>query len=137
MKQFISHSTDDLQAIAKQILDQAHLRFFVLQGGMGAGKTTLTKALVKALGSTDEVQSPTFSIVNEYHIPTGEKIYHFDFYRIDDEIEAMDMGYEDYFYSHSYCFVEWAEKIPSLLPSEYHLISLNLGENMQRIIEFN
>ena len=84
---------------------------------MGAGKTTFIKALCEELGVTDVVNSPTFAIINEY-AAGKEKIYHFDFYRINKPEEALDFGYEDYFYSGSFCFVEWPEKIADLLPQD-------------------
>ncbi len=86
---------------------------------MGAGKTTFITAVCKELGVTDTISSPTFSIVNEYKSAEGEKIFHFDFYRINSINEAYDLGYEDYFYSTAYCFIEWAEKIEELLPEGY------------------
>ena len=101
---------------------------------MGAGKTTLIKSLGGCLGATENVTSPTFSIVNEY-IGTGNKIYHFDFYRLKDQTEALDMGYEEYFYSDAYCFIEWPEKIPDLLPEHYISIKINVtGDNSRQII---
>lgn len=90
---------------------------------MGAGKTTLIKSLCKALGSNDNITSPTFSIVNEYAGPN--KIYHFDFYRLKNQTEALDIGCEEYFYSGNYCFIEWPEKIPDLLPP--HFVRVNIA----------
>jgi len=103
---------------------------------MGAGKTTLIKLLCACLGATDPVTSPTFSIVNEYNC-TGNKIYHFDFYRLKNQTEAFDMGYEEYFYSGAYCFIEWPEKIPDLLPEHHIKIQINvmLNNSRQIIIE--
>jgi len=98
---------------------------------MGAGKTTLIKSLCECLGITEPVTSPTFSIVNEY-IGAGNKIYHFDFYRLKDQTEALDMGYEEYFYSDAYCFIEWPEKIPDLLPEHYINIRIKVLENNLR-----
>lgn len=96
----------------------------LFRGDMGAGKTTTIAALCKAWGVEDRVQSPTFSLVNEYHSTTGEVVYHFDFYRLDNEEEAMDMGYEDYFWSKARCLVEWPEKIPTLLPDNFTEIKI-------------
>lgn len=100
---------------------------------MGAGKTTIIKALCKQMGVTDNISSPTFSIINEYHTPTS-KIYHFDFYRIKSINEAYDMGYEDYFYSNHYCFIEWPEKIEELLPQSIAKVKIKVNENGQRLV---
>lgn len=91
-------------------------KIFAFYGEMGVGKTTLITAICKELGVTDGISSPTFSLVNEYKSAKGEKIFHFDFYRIKSISEAYDMGYEDYFYTNAYCFIEWPEKIEELLP---------------------
>ena len=125
---------DELKNTADQIL--AHFpndRIFTLYGAMGAGKTTLVNALCKALGVADSTSSPTFSIVNEYHSPKG-KIYHFDFYRLKFEEEALDMGYEEYFYTDAYCFIEWPEKIPNLLPEEARQIHITVTSPNSRTI---
>jgi len=91
---------------------------FAFHGPMGAGKTTFITAICKKLGIEDVINSPTFAIVNEYRSDSGELIYHFDFYRINKIEEVYDFGYEDYFYSGSICFIEWPEKIESLLPHD-------------------
>jgi len=109
-------------------------RVWLFYGEMGVGKTTLIKAICTALGTKDQVSSPTFSIVNEYASPQGP-IYHFDFYRIRNEQEALDLGYEEYFYSGHYCFVEWPELIPSLLPEDAAIIRIALVENNAREIK--
>jgi tRNA threonylcarbamoyladenosine biosynthesis protein TsaE len=101
---------------------------------MGAGKTTLIKELCHHLGATDIVQSPSFTIVNEYKTTRGESIFHFDFYRIKKLEEVMDIGYEEYFYSGDYCFIEWPELIEQLLPNDVVRVSIN-GDN-ERVIEF-
>jgi tRNA threonylcarbamoyladenosine biosynthesis protein TsaE len=90
-------------------------KIFCLHGEMGAGKTTFVKELSKTLGVSDEVQSPTFSIVNEYKAASGDPVFHFDFYRLKRLEEAYDIGYEDYVFSGHYCFIEWPEKVESLL----------------------
>lgn len=98
---------------------------FAFHGKMGAGKTTLIKAICEKLGVEDTINSPTFAIVNEYRSNTGELVYHFDFYRINKQEEAFDLGYEDYFYSGSLCFVEWPEKIEDLLPHDTVHVTIN------------
>jgi tRNA threonylcarbamoyladenosine biosynthesis protein TsaE len=122
------NNLSELPAVAKQLIDSfKEQKIIAFYGAMGAGKTTLIKAICEAMGVKDVISSPTFSIVNEYRSPIGEKIYHFDFYRINTESEAYDMGYEDYFYSNAFCFVEWPEKIESLLPEKH--LKLNIVAN--------
>ncbi|BAU52520.1 tRNA (adenosine(37)-N6)-threonylcarbamoyltransferase complex ATPase subunit type 1 TsaE [Mucilaginibacter gotjawali] len=129
-----STTTSQLPATAAQIIEfAANSRIFLFYGDMGAGKTTLIKALCESLGTTEPVTSPTFSIVNEYEGAT-ERIYHFDFYRLKNETEALDMGYEEYFYSGAYCFIEWPEKIPSLLPDHYISIKIIVKDDDLREI---
>lgn len=101
---------------------------------MGAGKTTMIKALSKEMGVYDQVSSPTFGIVNEYDASSGIKIYHFDFYRLDDPTEALDIGIEEYFYSGDYCWIEWAEKIAQFLPNEFLLIRIISDSELDRTI---
>ena len=108
----------ELPEAATQIIEEAKgNRIFLFYANMGMGKTTLIKGICKQLGVDENVSSPTFSIVNEYEAE-GKKIYHFDFYRLKDEHEAFDLGYEEYFYSGNYCFVEWPDKIENLLPED-------------------
>ena len=108
-------------------------RIFFFFGEMGAGKTTFIKALCGELGVADEVSSPTYSIVNEYQSESG-KVYHFDFYRLKSETEALDMGYEEYFYNGNYCLVEWPEKIENLWPTEYVKVDIIVSDGDERII---
>jgi tRNA threonylcarbamoyladenosine biosynthesis protein TsaE len=96
---------------------------------MGVGKTTLIKELSLQLGVNEVVSSPTFSIVNEYLTKENCKIYHFDFYRLQDEQEAFDMGYEEYFFSDAYCFIEWPEKIPNLIEDDMIVVKMHLDGN--------
>ncbi|MGZ3872173.1 MAG: tRNA (adenosine(37)-N6)-threonylcarbamoyltransferase complex ATPase subunit type 1 TsaE [Mucilaginibacter sp.] len=127
-------STSQLPAIAAEIISFAkNARIFLFYGDMGAGKTTLIKSLCGYLGTNEPVTSPTFSIVNEY-IGTKAKIYHFDFYRLKNESEALDMGYEEYFYSDAYCFIEWPERITGLLPDHYVSVNIKVtGENSRQV----
>jgi len=120
----IATSPNELQPVAAEMLAYAaDARIFLFYGDMGAGKTTLIKALCRQLGITDNVASPTFAIVNEYAAPVG-KAFHFDFYRLKNQTEALDMGAEEYFYSGNYCFIEWPEKIPDILPE--HFVRVNI-----------
>ncbi len=128
-------SISELPLAASAVIAYAKTdKIFMFYGDMGAGKTTLIKALCEALGAAEPVTSPTFSIVNEY-IGNSNKIYHFDFYRLKNQTEALDMGYEEYFYSGAYCFVEWPEKIPDLLPDRYISVKITVtGQNSRQII---
>nr|WP_121274033.1 tRNA (adenosine(37)-N6)-threonylcarbamoyltransferase complex ATPase subunit type 1 TsaE [Pedobacter schmidteae] len=127
----------NLDDAAKKIVEVAQdERFFIFEGEMGAGKTTLIKALARAMGVTEVVSSPTFSIVNEYDA-NGRIIYHFDFYRIKNLQEAYDIGYEEYFYSGNTCFIEWPEKIESLLPQHYLKIAISVLNENDRLLSIS
>jgi tRNA threonylcarbamoyladenosine biosynthesis protein TsaE len=126
----------EIPSAAKKILESLDgEKVVAFHGAMGAGKTTLIKAMCEALGVVDTVSSPTFSIVNEYRTAKGVKVYHFDFYRIKSVEEAYDMGYEEYFYSKAYCFIEWPEKIEELMPLNYEKVSIALKGD-KRIITY-
>lgn len=132
--QFIVDKVADLVAAAERMIAQyPQERIFLFYGHMGAGKTTFINALCAALEVQDSTSSPTFSIVNEYASAHGP-LFHFDFYRLKDESEALDLGYEEYFYSGNYCFVEWPEKIENLLPSHYLKITIEAIDNQSRSI---
>ena len=120
--------------IVKALLEKyADVKIWTFEGNLGAGKTTFIKATLKALGYTDEVQSPTFSIVYEY----GDSVYHFDCYRLKSVYEAMDFGIEEYLDSGKYCFIEWPEIIEPLLPNEILKIKIEHTENNTRNIAIN
>ena len=117
---------DELDAVARQLLDEAaNQHVWLFEGEMGAGKTTLIKALCRAVGVVSVVQSPTYGLINEYTTQTGESVYHFDCYRLRNEAEAIDIGLEEYLDSGAYCFVEWAEHIESLWPPAYYHVILS------------
>lgn len=129
------NSLSELQELAKELLDYITPGIPVaFYGGMGAGKTTLIKAICKELSVIDNTSSPTFSIVNEYLTEKGEKIFHFDFYRIKNETEVYDMGYEEYLDNKdAYCFIEWPEQTGDLLPENTLKISIKVFKE-QRLI---
>ena len=126
MKNIIIDNIDNIREAAAQFLSMIDDNtVFAFNGNMGAGKTTFIKAVCEELGVEDVINSPTFSIINEYRSETtGELIYHFDFYRINKINEAYDMGTEDYFYSGALCFIEWPEKIQELLPENTVFIDI-------------
>lgn len=126
---------DNLKKIATELLQNIKYPIILFKGGLGAGKTTFIKSIVESIGTQDHVSSPTFSLVNEYETSKG-KIYHFDFYRIEDEEEAYDMGAEEYFYSDNYCFIEWPERVENIIPEEYHTVTINV-EDGERIIKLD
>ncbi len=121
------NSISELANAANQILKEfATDRIFAFYGKMGAGKTTLIKAFCREMGSIDNITSPTFALVNEYDTSGPNKIFHFDFYRIKNLEEAMDIGFDDYVYSGHYCFMEWPEKVEDLLPDQ--LVEIHIEE---------
>ncbi len=133
MKQ--NYTLKEISEIAKKIIETVNCKILLFHGKMGAGKTTLIKELVKQLGVDEIASSPTFSLVNEYQTNTGQTIYHFDFYRINSEEEAYDIGVEEYFYSNNWCFIEWGEKVENLLPLDIININIGILSKNQRTIE--
>ena len=126
----------ELDSVAASLLQIGEkVPVWLFNSSMGVGKTTLIKKLCELLGVKSIVQSPTFSLVNEYLTNKGLTIYHFDFYRIRSEVEALDIGIEEYFDSGGFCFVEWPEKIESLWPYPHLMINLNLDEEGYRVLE--
>lgn len=133
-KVFHSNKPSDQIDLVKYIASQAKLNPIVLfKGKMAAGKTTLIKNICNFLEVKDDISSPTFSLVNEYETEIGRTIYHFDFYRIEDEIEALDMGCEEYFESGHLCLIEWPSKIENLLPESVVEVEIELKDK-QRVI---
>jgi len=130
------NSLREINNIARKFLE-AHPadRIFAFYGKMGAGKTTFIKALCENLHVVDYVTSPTFALINEYETSTGHSIYHFDFYRIKNITEVFDFGYEDYFFSDEYCFIEWPELIEQLLPPNAIKVYISETGNAKRVIE--
>ncbi len=129
------YTLNELPQIAKEIIATANSKILLFYGKMGVGKTTLIKEIVKQLGSEDVVNSPTFSLVNEYYSNLSDNIYHFDFYRIESEEEALDIGIEEYFYSNNWCLIEWPNKVENLLPLKATIITISINTNQQRTIE--
>ncbi|WP_448607361.1 tRNA (adenosine(37)-N6)-threonylcarbamoyltransferase complex ATPase subunit type 1 TsaE [Paenimyroides ceti] len=127
-------SLQEIDNIAEKIVHLSSSKIFLFNGTMGAGKTTFIKALAKQMGINDIANSPTFSIVNEYHTNEGQPLYHFDLYRLKNEEEAYDIGLDEYFYSGNYCFIEWPEKASHIIPEQYHTIDFEIiDENTRRI----
>ena len=130
----ITYELSDINAISNLLIQDFSTKVIRIDGDMGTGKTTLISSLCKSLGVKETISSPTFSLVNTYHIGS-EKIYHFDFYRLKNENEAIDFGLEEYLESGNICFMEWAEKISSHLPLEYDHYILNIVDEKYRKIE--
>ena len=137
IKNFTSNSITDLPKIATELIDFAKKeKIWLFYGEMGAGKTTFIKSLCGTLGVVGHVQSPTFSIVNEYVTQNGAVIYHFDCYRLKNIYEALDIGIEEYFDSGNLCLIEWPEKIEEILPLNYVKINISTLDDNKRNFEF-
>jgi tRNA threonylcarbamoyladenosine biosynthesis protein TsaE len=134
-KVFRSVGVSEMKEIARYIVQElGRFQVWLFYGELGSGKTTLIKEIGKVLGVSDTMSSPTFSIINEYEAKGHEKIFHFDFYRIKNEAEAYDIGTDEYFYSGLPCFIEWPEKIPSLIPPLFANVFIQVENNTQRTI---
>ena len=135
-KEWKINKLSDLPSVAAEFLEFTNGKcIYTLYGSMGVGKTTFVKAIADVLGVEDEVNSPTFAIVNEYVTSLGESIFHFDFYRINDPSEALDFGYEEYFYSGNKCFIEWPDKISNLIPEDAVLCEFKEEDDGSRILK--
>ena len=130
----VNFTLDTIEDVAKDLLDQLDSKTVLFYGEMGAGKTTLIRALVKALGGTSEASSPTFSLINEYQVK-DDIVYHFDFYRLDSAEEALDIGIDDYFSSGHYIFIEWPDKIDVLLPEMSVKVYIKIVDNRSRALD--
>ena len=129
---------DKIQQAAKDLLAATTLyKVFALEGEMGAGKTTFIHALCEAMGVTDSISSPTFSIINQYKTLSGQTVYHMDLYRIKDEQEAINAGIEDCLYSGNACLVDWPEKIPAVFPAETLYITITAVDTNTRKLQIN
>ena len=125
----------EVDQIAREIIELITGKVVLFYGQMGVGKTTLIKEICKSLHTEDIISSPTFSLVNEYRTQNDEPIYHFDFYRIESEEEALDIGVEDYFYSGDWCLIEWPNNIENLLPLDAVEIHLSHAAEGKRSIQ--
>ena len=130
-----NYSLDDLSTIATTIISSVENKTLLFYGQMGVGKTTLIKEICNQIGVLDPISSPTFSLVNEYQTSKKKKVFHFDFYRIEAEEEAFDLGIEEYFDTGDWCLVEWPENIENLLPLGAVQIHLTILEDEQRNIQ--
>jgi len=129
------NSIEEIHDTAKKFVNEiGNKKIFAFNGKMGAGKTTFIKAICEVMGVKETINSPTFSIVNEYEAADGSIIYHFDCYRINKIQEALDLGAEEYLYSGNLCFIEWSENIAPLLPETLVNVDINEIENKKREI---
>ncbi|MCJ1805360.1 tRNA (adenosine(37)-N6)-threonylcarbamoyltransferase complex ATPase subunit type 1 TsaE [Flavobacterium covae] len=133
----LEYYLDRIEEVAAQVLASNPEKIILFNGEMGVGKTTFIKTLCKVLGVQEATSSPTFSLVNEYQTNYNEIVYHFDVYRLKSQVEALDMGIDEYLYSGHWCFIEWAEKIADLIPEKHTVISISTLEDGKRILHLN
>ena len=125
-------SLEEIERLANEVVAQKPHKVIIFNGQMGVGKTTLIKVLAAILGVKDTISSPTFSLVNEYKVTENQNVYHFDVFRLQSESEALDMGIDEYLYSGHWCFIEWAEKIPNLIPESHAIITIEVNDDGKR-----
>ena len=130
-----NYKIDQIPLIAKELLQIVNKKILLFYGEMGSGKTTLIKEIIKQLGVNEVVNSPTFSLVNEYSSTDDERIFHFDFYRIENEIEAYDIGLEEYLDGDNWCLIEWPEKVENLLPLDAVPIHIQINRDESRNVQ--
>jgi len=128
-------SIDELENVAQKIIAQNPNKVILFNGEMGVGKTTLIKKLCSILGVEGATSSPTFSLVNEYQTIKNQIVYHFDCFRLKSETEALDMGIDEYLYSGNWCFIEWSEKIETLIPEVHSVVNIKLQADGKRLLE--
>lgn len=133
----ITFSLNEINKVAELIVAAQPNKILLFNGEMGAGKTTFIKQLCKTLGVTEATSSPTFSLVNEYETTDNQIVYHFDFYRLKNEIEALDMGVDDYLHSGNWCFIEWSENIANLIPETHSTITIEILDDGKRLLKLN
>ena len=134
----IIFNENQIKTAVNFILENKKYSIIRIDGEIGSGKTTLIKSLCKSLGVIENVSSPTFSLVNEYLINKKDKVFHFDFYRIKNSHEALDIGLEDYLESNHLCILEWGQIVSEYLPEKYDFFSLNkINENIRKLIKIN
>jgi tRNA threonylcarbamoyladenosine biosynthesis protein TsaE len=133
----IVYNIENINEVARQLINNLNTKTLLFYGEMGVGKTTLIKALVKALGSNDEVSSPTFSIVNEYATNDNQFIYHFDLYRINEIEELYNLGIEDYVFSNNWSIIEWPDKVENIVPIKHDRIVIKLNSDSSRTLMLN
>lgn len=135
MQKFTARTPEEMDAIAPDVINAiGNSRVVAMDAPMGAGKTTLVKAICKALGTSSVVNSPTFAIINDYGLPDGKALYHFDLYRLKNINEAFNMGFDEYFYSGNYCFVEWPAIAEDILPDDTKTLRISVEEDGTRVI---
>lgn len=133
----IEFNLQEINLAAEQVIINSNSKVVLFKGEMGAGKTTLIKEIARILGVLGATSSPTFSLVNEYHINDHELLYHFDLYRLESEVEALDFGIEDYLYSGYWCMIEWPDKIKNLIPEQHTTVTLDVISNESRLLTIN